>query len=767
MSDDKLIVSAYGSHNGGIAAYHNGKYIVVEAERFLNEKNIGIGNYMPSRYMQTAFDSMMKWVLEQTGREVIDIYMEGYMANVEMTFPYKATAKTDHHEAHAACSFYQSPFNESLVITFDGGGDASYFNIYKASRKTGITLVKKYSKDLGFPYMVLADYLEDIRKEALSIGNLVYAGKLMGLCSYGNVRDEWLPHFAEFYDKFDYSGDAFIGGSETSTSAISQLMSDIGVDDFDPENDRFSGQFAWDIAATTQRAFEEMFLKLASPHIAENPHLPVCLAGGCALNVLLNTRLLESGIDVFIPPNTNDCGIAVGNILAYTKPQSQVDLTYAGLPLMDADDLPMMVQDRSLSMVEDVTLQDIAKFLSEGQIIGIIQGQSEHGSRALGNRSILCDPKDGMKDALNQKVKHREWYRPFAPVVRLEDVNKYFHWDRDTESRHMTFVATVREEWRHRLSAITHEDGSARLQTVTRHQNEGLYDTLTHFEEKTGQGVLLNTSFNDNGKPILTRLSDAISLLRNSELDAVYYDSKLICITPNLDKFKTHKKEDEENALEQDTTFVLFMADKYADKIDDLSKMRQNGTLPEKTIILCSENMATLLGNTFDCMDIIGDSRYYYAGRIHDTPDVDFDEHEVHARYLWAKETATSNPYNTNWFLFLNFGTIEGREESILTNPLWLSFMQDSTECREGEEVIMSASKTVDGALEPADFFVGGSIEGIVWFSNYFEAMVLGDLKSRGDTPPPEAIEHYLSLVVANNKTKVGLKDCSSWVNRD
>jgi carbamoyltransferase len=158
--------------------------------------------------------------------------------------------------------------------------------------------------------------------------------------------------------------------------------------------------------------------------------------------------------------------------------------------------------------------------LERGKIVGVVRGNSEHGPRALGNRSIICNPAiSDMKDILNEKVKHREWYRPFAPVVRLEDVSEYFEWDR--ESRWMSFCPKVKEEWREKLPAITHVDGTARVQTITREQNEWLYDLLTNFKEKTGIGVLLNTSFNVNGKPILSTYKDAFHIYDTTDIDGL------------------------------------------------------------------------------------------------------------------------------------------------------------------------------------------------------------------------------------------------------
>lgn len=158
--------------------------------------------------------------------------------------------------------------------------------------------------------------------------------------------------------------------------------------------------------------------------------------------------------------------------------------------------------------------------LARGKIVGVVRGNSEHGPRALGNRSILCNPAfPSMKDILNAKVKNREWYRPFAPVCRLEDASKYF--DMNWETRWMSFCPTVKPEWRDKLVSITHVDGTARVQTVTREQNPWLYDLLTEFEKKTGIGVLLNTSFNVNGKPILSRYSDALLVYDKTELDCL------------------------------------------------------------------------------------------------------------------------------------------------------------------------------------------------------------------------------------------------------
>ena len=298
---------------------------------------------------------------------------------------------------------------------------------------------------------------------------------------------------------------------------LNDLGNKIGVT-FD-RNRRLENQQAWNLAKTSQIAFEEVFLELTYPYLREYENIPLVIVGGCGLNILLNTRLKkELNREIFVPPNPNDCGIAAGMLLHKMKPQKAIDLTYAGIPILDEDLLMSYCEEDWRT--EQLNIGTLVDDLSQNKIVGIVRGNSEHGPRALGNRSIICNPANpGMKDILNSKVKHREWYRPFAPVVRLEDVSKYF--DFDGESRWMSFCPKVKQEWVDQLSSITHVDGTARVQTVTIEQNEFLYNLLSLFHEKTGMGVLLNTSFNVDGKPILSTIKDALHVYKNSEMDCL------------------------------------------------------------------------------------------------------------------------------------------------------------------------------------------------------------------------------------------------------
>jgi carbamoyltransferase len=543
-------ISFYGSHNAAYVVEENGKILLVlEVERFLNYKNSGIAQYMCPKVPDLLFlgQHIPKYIMKTLGISKFDncyylntdvILDKSY--SLEKLIPAKNYKHGYHHRSHAAGTFYQSPYKEALIFSFDGGGDDGKFNIYYADRKNSVNLLESVSNpildnphikyDLGFPYMIFGQYLADIKIEPLSIGNLVYPGKIMGLASYGKVNEEWLPYFIEFY-KSNPDGSHYGEWDDTGyydyEPKINELGEQIGVK-FDTQN-RLKDQVAYDIAATSQRAFEECFLEIAEPYFDLFPDMPICITGGCGLNIILNTRLVEEfKREIFVGPNPNDCGIALGLMLDNIRPQKPVDITYSGLELLDIDSLGQYIQNSTVQFTSHVAdISELAKDIADGKIIGVARGKAEHGARALGNRSIICNPSIlEMKDILNAKVKHREWYRPFAPVVRLEDVNKYFEWG--GESRWMTFCPKVKKEWRNKLTSITHVDNTARVQTVTREQNEWLYDLITEFEKETGIGVVLNTSFNVDGKPILSTIKDAFEILEKTQMDGLVLENTYI-----------------------------------------------------------------------------------------------------------------------------------------------------------------------------------------------------------------------------------------------
>lgn len=521
-------ISFYGSHNATVAVENEGKIVcVVEVERFINQKNAGYSQYLVCHTRPFLLKEIVNWIKDTYNIEKYDkcfyLNSDTIEGNKKVFYheliPANEYINCLHHLSHAACGLYQSEYEKALIISFDGGGNDGFFNVYVAENRSNIKEIARLGLDLGFPYMSFGDYLGDIKLEpALNIGNLVYSGKIMGLCSYGNLQKDWLDPFKQYYkakpDGLNYK------------ELLKTLSTQTGIE-FNV-NSRLTGQIAWDVAKTSQVAFEEVFLEAVKPYVEEYPDLPIIVVGGCALNILLNTRIkADLNRPVFVPPNPNDCGIAAGMLLQHLKPKQAIDLTYSGIPILDKPLLMSRCEENHKA--KPLNFSALVNDLINGKIIGIVRGNSEHGPRALGNRSIICNPTfENMKDTLNFKVKNREWYRPFAPVVRLEDVSTYFEFE--GESRWMCFCPKVKNEWRDKLVSITHVDGTARVQTVTREQNEFLYDLITEFKSKTGIGVLLNTSFNVNGKPILSSIQDALNVFYNTRLDNLliedYYFNK-------------------------------------------------------------------------------------------------------------------------------------------------------------------------------------------------------------------------------------------------
>tara|TARA_X000001382_G_scaffold3950_1_gene3849 strand:+ start:1736 stop:3364 length:1629 start_codon:yes stop_codon:yes gene_type:complete len=533
-------IGFYGSHNGAFAVSKDGKIVeVLEIERLINEKNCGIAQYKTVKpadilYFSKYFGSYLtqRYGIEKFDRcfhQNTEVIIDGKNHNLHQDIPSEQYYPGFHHQAHASGTFYQSDFKSALIFSFDGGGNDGFFNVYLGRRQSGVTLLGSIYNpvtnsphlylDLGFPYMLLGHYIEEIKQEIdISAGNLVYPGKLMGLAAYGVVQENWLSFFYDYYQ--------CINNGDTYKDVLEKLGSSIGLK-FN-EKERFNTEIGRNLAATSQRAFEDIFIKHAKPFIDQYQDLPICLSGGCALNITLNTRVAEEfNKKVFVGPNPNDCGLAVGMLLNEIKPKTPSILTYSGPTLFDIDSLGEYINQSHYSCSSILDINKLADDLIEGKIVGVARDRSEHGPRALGNRSILCNPaiKD-MKDILNSRVKNREAYRPFAPVVRLEDVNKFFEWN--TPSAHMNFSPLVKEEWRSKLASITHIDNTARIQTVTREENSFLYELLSIIDSKNGVGILLNTSFNVAGKPILNTVKDAFTIFHKTEMDNLLIENNYL-----------------------------------------------------------------------------------------------------------------------------------------------------------------------------------------------------------------------------------------------
>lgn len=525
-------ISIHWGHDSSISFVDKDKKIrVFEYERFCKIRYATLvqgfyaGVAPTSEQMIIDFFEIVKKYIYQTIRKVYFQYGQSEHINnlITRVFGDVEFIEAPHHLSHAYGGYYMSGYKDALIFSLDGGGndygESNTFCIYRVKDGVFERIENKSDITVAVPYRDTSFLLGDIGRSDLFCGDwiegygigLADPGKIMGLCAYGSFREEWISPFRRFFEK----GGFFV-------QHIESLCSEIGVP-FGFKS--LKGQLEYDVAASMQEAFRRVVFENMATHI-ERENLDVIFVGGCALNVLYNQFLGEylssKNIRLFIPPNPSDCGVTHGSILGIYPELASAD-PYIGIDILDADDIETYLKSYEHRKVSSL---DIAKELLNGKIIGVIDGSSEIGPRALGNRSIICYPSyRDMKDILNKKVKFREWYRPFAPVCRLDDKDIYF--ENAFDSRYMSYAPLVREEYRESLAAITHVDGTARLQTVTENTHILFNDILDSIDSIGNIPVILNTSFNIKGLPVLTTLKDAFYVLDNTELDYVLHNNIL------------------------------------------------------------------------------------------------------------------------------------------------------------------------------------------------------------------------------------------------
>jgi carbamoyltransferase len=449
---------------------------------------------------------------------------------------------TAHHQAHAASAFFPSPFAEAAILTVDGVGEWATTTIAQG-RGEKIEMLKelRFPHSLGLLYSAFTDYC------GFRINSGEY--KLMGLAPYGEPRfaaailDNLLDLKTDgsFWLDTDYFD--FLGGTTMTNRRFHALFGGPPRLPEEPIETRHM-----DAARSIQAVTEEVLLRLARHARSITGQKNLCLAGGVALNCVANGRLWREKIfdRIWLQPAAGDAGGAVGAALAawhdrggLRVPRNPDAMSGALLgPEYSDGEIEAVLRAHGAvyqKLDGDALLDFAVELLKAEKVIGWFQGRMEFGPRALGNRSILGDARSPkMQSVMNLKVKFRESFRPFAPIVRLERVADYF--ELDTESPYMLLVAAVRPELRQpapaglrgldqlkqvrsTLPAITHVDYSARIQTVAREQNPMLYNLLLRFEAATGCGTLVNTSFNVRGEPIVCSPEDAYRCFVNTEID--------------------------------------------------------------------------------------------------------------------------------------------------------------------------------------------------------------------------------------------------------
>jgi len=460
--------------------------------------------------------------------------------------------RVEHHQAHLASAFFVSPFETAVLLSADGLGDfaSSMWGLGSGNRMR-IDGAIAFPHSLGLYYSAVTQYLG-----FLKFGDEY---KVMGLAAYG--QPAYLEEFRDIL-RFDRNGGAFgfkLGldyfthhktGPEMSwaesdqTPTLGKMFSEAMAHRLkgparqpgDPLEQRHR-----DLACSLQARLEEVYLGMLKKLAAKTGAKAVCLAGGVAFNCVANGKIFDTTPfeQVYVHPAAGDAGLAVG--AAYYvwhqtlgKPRSFVlDHPYWG-PAYSAEEMKRAIQASQVSkgghtineLPEEELLRRTAPIIAEGKILGWYQGRAEWGPRALGNRSIVADPRrPEMKEILNRRIKHREIFRPFAPSILAERTSEWF--ERSYPSPFMNLAYSVRAQKRAKIPAPTHVDGTGRLQTVTREANPRYYALISEFEKQTGVPVVLNTSFNDN-EPIVCRPEEALDCYLRTQMDALVLGNFLI-----------------------------------------------------------------------------------------------------------------------------------------------------------------------------------------------------------------------------------------------
>lgn len=455
---------------------------------------------------------------------------------------------TGHHQAHAASAFFPSPFDRAAVLCADGVGEWATTSVWRGD---GATLEPLW--EIDFPHSLGLLYSAFTYYTGFKVNSGEY--KLMGLAPYGEpkytdvILDNLLDLKADGTFRLDMAYFNYATGLTMTNRRFARL--------FGGPPRKAEGQLTqreMDIAASIQAVTEEVMLRLARTVHVETGAENLCLAGGVALNCVANGRILREGPfrNLWIQPAAGDAGGAVGAALSvWHEYLAQPRSTNGGDTMQGSYLGPALAQEQVRAeldamgavyqeLPEDALLARVADRLAEDAVVGWAQGRMEFGPRALGGRSILGNPQSAaMQSVMNLKIKYRESFRPFAPAVLAERVGDYF--EQQTESPYMLLVAPVHERLRipmtaeqqqlfgieklhvprSKIPAVTHVDYSARIQTVHRETNPRFHRMLSLFEERTGCPVLVNTSFNVRGEPIVASATDAYRCFMRTEMDVL------------------------------------------------------------------------------------------------------------------------------------------------------------------------------------------------------------------------------------------------------
>jgi carbamoyltransferase len=436
----------------------------------------------------------------------------------------------EHSHSHSYGSFLSSGYDESLVVSIDGVGDkvSTLVSKFKKINKKVVTKVlykDRLENSLGDFYGVFTNYL------GFRLNEGEY--KVMGMAAYGKPRYDLknLINFDEENGKIVSNLKSIISRSINSNinEPIYNEKKIFEIIKVRKRNssDRFL-QKHFDLAASVQKQFTEVYIKLINYYKNKSKLESICLSGGCALNCLANNKLLKTFKKVYVMPASSDRGLSLGNAMLYTaknlinvkKPKNM----FLGPSYTNKEILYYLNRINLNYKITKNLYEDCATDIKKGKIVGWFQGRSEFGPRALGSRSILANPKiNKMKKILNQKIKYREDYRPFAPSILDEDIKNYSNFIDELE--YMTFTLNIDEKLKKLIPEAVHFDNTARIHVVKKNSNPIFYNLLKCVKKEIGIGSVINTSFNVNNEPIVNSPLDAIKTFFSSGIDVLYLNN--------------------------------------------------------------------------------------------------------------------------------------------------------------------------------------------------------------------------------------------------
>lgn len=419
-----------------------------------------------------------------------------------------------HHISHVWSAYmFTEPRENDLITSIDGGGDLDdYFYIY-SFRNGEVHKLLEAKVNLGKAYRVLGLLSPELYKDQAKGYQMdrALSGKKMSLLSYGKVTEVYRKPLEEFYNDFMLNYDEETDSVDKNLGLLLTKIGHGGEKFLDKNTAR-------DVLATSQDVFEKIIQRHLYPFLKEGQYKRVILVGGCALNVTMNSKIeSDFKIEVFTPPCPNDCGISLGAAKISNPSLKILESPFTNIAPTGHEALAKF---KTEYISRDVTLTELASLLNKGLIIATMVGPLEIGPRALGNRSYLANPLvSGMKDRMNSsRVKDREYWRPIAPIVTMEKLSQYF--DTINPSPYMTFAPKVRDEYLSLLKEVVHVDGSARAQTVSE-KSGWIYRLTKEFGRISGIEMLMNTSFNRKGHPLINDYNEAFNIFKESDLDGI------------------------------------------------------------------------------------------------------------------------------------------------------------------------------------------------------------------------------------------------------